>query len=95
MKMVPAVRDRTSFTLNTKHTRAICDEIGVRLGATSRQLPELPARIKQLLVRLREQDRHQAPPLAPVSEEPKPEGDPPPSIGRSLRNRSNWWMIFG
>ena len=93
MKMVPAVRDRTSFTLNHKHTRAICDEIGVRLGAMSRQLPELPARIKQLLVRLREQDRHQAPPLAPVSEET--EADPAPSILRSLANRSNWWMIFG
>ena len=85
MKMVPAVRDRTSFTLNHKHTRAICDEIGVRLGAMSRQLPELPARIKQLLVSLREHDRHQAPPLAPVSEET--EADPAPSILRSLANR--------
>ena len=56
-------------SLNSRHCRAICDEIGERLRHVLKpDASELPLRLERLMARLQEQDRA-APPIVPSIEE--------------------------
>lgn len=56
-------------SLNSKHCRAICNEIGERLRHILKpDASELPPRLTRLMTRLEEQDRA-APPIVPSIEE--------------------------
>ena len=52
--------------IDSSHCRAICDEIGWRLGAIlAREASALPPRLQNLMDRLAEQDRELSPSIAP------------------------------
>lgn len=57
----------TSINIDAVHSRAICDEIGYRLGELLRRgaNPELPPRLKDLMAQLAKIDLDRAPSIAP------------------------------
>ena len=63
----------SSVQLDSVHCRAICEEIGYRLGEGLRgKIPEVPPRLEGLLEQLRLQDLQLAPSLAPSLEDLAP-----------------------
>ena len=56
----------SSIEIDSVHCRAICEEVGYRLGlALRKENPSLPPRLEILLERLRRQDLEPAPSIAP------------------------------
>jgi hypothetical protein len=53
--------------IDSLHCSAICEEIGYRLGQflKTREIPELPPQLIELLDRLCQQDREAAPSIVP------------------------------
>jgi hypothetical protein len=52
--------------IDSVHSAAICKEVGQRLDLYFRkEISDTPPELKQLLLRLRELDRGDAPPVAP------------------------------
>jgi hypothetical protein len=52
--------------IDSSHCRAICEEIGWRLGVIlARETPAMPPRLQMLMDRLAEQDLELSPSLAP------------------------------
>ena len=58
--------NQNQLHIDGAHCRAICDEIGWRLGAIlAREAPALPLRLQMLMDRLAEQDCEDSPSIAP------------------------------
>jgi hypothetical protein len=61
-------RAAASLQIDAIHSRAICDEIGYRLGEMLRRQPggELPQRLRVLLEKLANTEEHISPSIAPL-----------------------------
>jgi hypothetical protein len=69
----------TNIKIDSVHSRAICDEIGYRLGvALRRDATDLPAFLQSLVARLAELDGNVAPSIVPCLED-MVFGNPSPS----------------
>jgi hypothetical protein len=68
MSAMMPMSDSTAVVLDSKHCRAICEEIGERLALVLRPTAELPPRLKDLLDQLALLD-HDAPSIAPSVED--------------------------
>jgi hypothetical protein len=52
--------------IDSVHSAAICKEVGARLDLYFRkEIPDTPPELERLLLRLRELDRQDTPPIAP------------------------------
>jgi hypothetical protein len=55
-----------NLSLDDRHCRAICDEIGDRLRCyLAREVPEIPSYLQRLIDRLSELDQHVSPSIVP------------------------------
>jgi hypothetical protein len=68
---MPVSQPRESIDIDSVHCRAICEEIGYRLGRvlSLRDIPELPPQLALLLDRLCRQDQAEAPSIVPSMED--------------------------
>jgi hypothetical protein len=77
-----AGRDDTGLALDSTHCRAICDEIGERLRcALSREVSEIPPFLCELVDRLAELERVDAPSIVPSIDDT----DPSVVLGKAVR----------
>jgi hypothetical protein len=64
-----AGQDTGGLAFDSKHSRAICDEIGERLRIVlSREVPEIPASLFRLVEQLAEFERVSAPSIVPSTD---------------------------
>jgi hypothetical protein len=54
-----------SIQIDSKHSMAICREIGERLAPETQERPPLPQHLLVLMERLRELDENEVPSIAP------------------------------
>jgi hypothetical protein len=67
-------KNAADIRIDRIHSRAICDEIGERLGQTlRRESVELPPRLQLLVARLAELDGEIAPSIVPACEDMLPQ----------------------
>jgi hypothetical protein len=60
--------DTNGVSIDQKHSRAICQEIGERLRIEWKEAPPMPRRLSELMERLQQLDPHDAPSIAPGRE---------------------------